>query len=54
MYRKYYGTNKYKYIKFNLGKVKENNKKNKYFRVKGQYLDFNSKNFSKAITITVI
>jgi len=30
--------------------VKENNKGDEYFRVKGQYLDFNGKNFGKAIT----
>ena len=41
-------------MRFNSGKVKEDNKRDKYFRIKGQYLDFNSKIFNKAIIIATI
>ena len=41
-------------MRFNSGKVKEDNKRDKYFRIKGQYLDFNSKFFNKAIIIATI
>ena len=54
VYRKCYGTNKRRYIRFNLGEVKENNKGDEYFRVEGRYLDFDGKNFGKAITIAAI
>jgi len=35
IYRKYYSTNKRKCIRFNLGEVKEDDKGDEYFRVKG-------------------
>jgi len=41
-------------MRFNSGEVKENNKGDKYFRVKGWYLDFNGKIFGKAITAAAI
>ena len=54
MYRKCFSTNKCKYIRFNSGDIKEDNKRDKYFCIKGQYLDFNSKNFGKAVTAASI
>jgi hypothetical protein len=54
VYRKYYNTNKCRYMRFNSGKVKEDNKRDKYFCIKGQYLNFNSKNFSKAVIAAAI
>ena len=54
VYRKCFSTNKHRYIRFNLGRVKEDNKGDKYFRVKGQYLDFDGKNFGKATTVASI
>ena len=54
VYRKCYGTNKRRYIRFILGKVKKDNKGDEYFRVEGQYLDFNGKRFGKAVTIANI
>ena len=54
VYRKCYGTNKRRCIRFNSGEVKEDNKGDKYFRVKGQYLDFDGKNFNKAVTAAAI
>jgi hypothetical protein len=41
-------------MRFNSGKIKENNKRDKYFRIKSQYLDFNGKIFSKAVTAAAI
>ena len=35
VYGKCYGTDKYKYMRFNSGEVKEDNKRDKYFRIKG-------------------
>ena len=54
MYRKCFSTNKCRCIKFNLGDIKEDNKGDKYFRVKGWYLNFNGKNFGKAATVVGI
>ena len=54
MYGKCYGTNKRRCIRFNLGKVKKNDKGDEYFYVKGQYLDFNGKKFSEAVTAVTI
>jgi len=34
--------------------VKKDNKGDEYFRVKGWYLDFNSKIFGKAVTVASI
>ena len=34
VYGKCYGTNKYRYIRFNSGKVKEDDKGDKYFYIK--------------------
>ena len=41
-------------MRFNSGEMKKDNKGDKYFRAKGQYLDFNGKIFSKAITAASI
>jgi len=41
-------------MRFNLGEVKEDDKGDKYFYVKGRYLDFNGKNFGKAMTTATI
>ena len=54
VYRKCYGTNKCRYMRFSLSEVKKDNKRDEYFRVKGQYLDFNSKRFGKAMTVASI
>ena len=54
VYGKCYSTNKRRYIRFNSGEVKEDDKGDKYFRVKGRYLDFDSKNFGKAVTAATI
>ena len=54
VYRKCYSTNKRRYIRFNSGEVKKDNKGDKYFRVKGWYLDFDGKTFGKALTIASI
>jgi hypothetical protein len=54
VYRKCFSTDKRRYIRFNLGGVKEDNKGDEYFRVKGRYLDFDGKNFGKAATVAGI
>ena len=54
VYGKCYSTNKCRYIRFNLGKVKKDDKGDKYFHIKGQYLDFDGKNFNKAVTAAAI
>jgi len=54
VYKKYYSTDKRRCIRFKLGEVKKDNKGDEYFRVKGWYLDFNGKTFSKAVTVAGI
>ncbi len=41
-------------MRFSSGEAKKDNKKDKYFYVKGQYLDFNSKRFGKTVTTASI
>ncbi|OCL12971.1 P-loop containing nucleoside triphosphate hydrolase protein [Glonium stellatum] len=50
VYGKCFGTDKRRCIRFNLGGVKEDDKGDEYFRVEGQYLDFDGKNFGEAAT----
>ena len=41
-------------MRFNFSEVKKDDKRDKYFRTKGQYLNFNGKIFSKTITVVSI
>ena len=54
IYRKCYGTKKHKCIRFNSGKIKEDNKEDEYFCIQNQYLDFNGKKFGEAVTAAAI
>ena len=54
IYRKYLSTRKPRYIKFNFGKERTSYKGEEFFYIKGQYIDYNSKGFSKAITVVPI
>ena len=54
VYGKCYGTKKHRCMRFDSGKVKEDDEGDEYFRIQGRYLDFDGKKFSKAITTAAI
>ena len=54
IYRKCLGTGKPRYIKFNFSEERTSYKGEEFFRIKGQYIDNNSKGFSKAIIVVPI
>jgi hypothetical protein len=54
VYRKCYGTDKRRCMRFNSGEVKKDDKGDEYFRVEGWYLDFDGKTFGKAVTAASI
>ena len=54
IYRKCLNTGKPRYIKFNFSEERTSYKGEKFFYIKGQYIDYNSKGFSKAVIVVPI
>ena len=54
IYRKCLGTRKPRYIKFNFSKERTSYKGEEFFRIKGRYVDYNSKGFSEAVIVVPI
>ncbi|OCK89618.1 uncharacterized protein K441DRAFT_583593, partial [Cenococcum geophilum 1.58] len=54
IYRECLSTRKPRYIKFNFSKERTSYKGEEFFRIKGRYIDYNSKGFSKAVIVVPI